>query len=59
MPIELGAEEIVCRDCGKSFVFSVSEQEFYQSKGFHKPLRCRDCRIKKKARFNERKNWRF
>ena len=39
-----------CRDCGTSFVFSVREQEFYQSKGFeNEPTRCADCRASRKA----------
>ena len=25
---------LVCKECGKEFVFSASEQEFYESKGF-------------------------
>lgn len=36
---------LTCRDCGKEFVFSVGEQEFYASKGLqHEPRRCPDCR---------------
>jgi hypothetical protein len=34
-----------CLDCGKEFVFSAHEQEFYASKGLtNEPLRCKDCR---------------
>ena len=41
---------IVCKDCGREFVFSASEQEFYAEKGFtNEPQRCRDCRAKFKA----------
>ncbi len=52
---------IVCKDCGKEFVFSVREQEFYKEKGFtNEPVRCKDCRDKKKAeRNNFRSNNRF
>jgi CxxC-x17-CxxC domain-containing protein len=36
---------LVCRDCGKEFVFSAGEQEFFQEKGFtHDPTRCPECR---------------
>jgi CxxC-x17-CxxC domain-containing protein len=36
---------LVCRDCGRDFVFSAGEQEFYQSRGLqHEPRRCPDCR---------------
>ncbi len=41
---------IVCKDCGREFVFSASEQEFYAEKGFtNEPQRCRDCRNARKA----------
>lgn len=47
---------IVCKDCGKEFVFTVREQEFYKEKGFtNEPVRCKECRDKKKA---ERNNFR-
>jgi CxxC-x17-CxxC domain-containing protein len=39
-----------CKDCGKPFVWTVGEQQFYQDKGFsNPPSRCQDCRAKKKA----------
>ena len=38
-----------CKDCGKEFVFTAGEQEFYAEKGFqNQPQRCRDCRNAKK-----------
>ncbi len=41
---------IVCKDCGKEFVFSEGEQEFYKEKGFENdPVRCPDCRRKTKS----------
>jgi ssDNA-binding Zn-finger/Zn-ribbon topoisomerase 1 len=41
-----------CRDCGKEFVFTAGEQEFYSQKGFlNDPVRCPDCRrARKRAR---------
>lgn len=40
---------IVCRDCGRDFVFTAGEQEFYASKGLqHDPVRCPDCRNARK-----------
>lgn len=34
-----------CRECGREFVFSGAEQEFYAEKGFKKwPRRCKECR---------------
>jgi hypothetical protein len=42
---------IQCSDCGASFTFSASEQEFYQSKGFTSdPKRCAFCRKANKDR---------
>ena len=41
---------LVCRDCGKEFVFTAGEQEFYAEKGFqNEPSRCRECRMAKKT----------
>jgi hypothetical protein len=43
-------KDLVCKDCGVTFVFTVGEQEFYAEKGFeNEPLRCRDCRNARKA----------
>ena len=43
-------KKIVCKDCGKEFIFTVGEQEFYKEKGFENdPVRCRDCRRARKA----------
>jgi len=40
---------LVCKDCGKEFIFSAGEQEFYAEKGFeNEPARCRDCRDKRR-----------
>jgi CxxC-x17-CxxC domain-containing protein len=39
-----------CRDCGKEFVFTAGEQQFYASKGLqHEPRRCNDCRNNRRA----------
>ena len=38
-----------CADCGMSFTFSASEQEFFANKGFtNEPKRCPDCRAARK-----------
>ena len=43
-------KKIICKDCGKEFVFLVGEQEFYKEKGFENdPVRCPDCRGARKA----------
>ncbi|RJQ38789.1 zinc-binding protein [Candidatus Microgenomates bacterium] len=47
-------QTLVCRDCNKDFVWTASEQEFYQQKGFQNaPVRCQACRTLKKARMND------
>ena len=38
-----------CAECGISFTFTASEQEFFASKGFeNEPKRCPECRQAKK-----------
>ena len=37
-----------CRDCGKEFTLTDGEINFYRSKGFELPNRCKSCRDKKK-----------
>ena len=45
---------LTCKECGKEFVFSASEQEFYAEKGFqNEPKRCKECRhARKEAKRN-------
>ena len=41
---------LTCRDCGRQFVFTSGEQEFYQSRGLmNEPGRCPGCRSARKA----------
>ncbi len=41
--------ELQCADCGATFTFTASEQEFFAGKGFtNDPKRCQDCRIARK-----------
>jgi CxxC-x17-CxxC domain-containing protein len=43
-------ETLTCRDCGRDFVFTSGEQEFYQSRGLmNKPGRCPECRSARKS----------
>ena len=43
-------KKITCKDCGKEFIFTVGEQEFFKEKGFdNDPVRCPDCRRARKA----------
>lgn len=43
--------QLVCRECGKSFLFSAGEQQFFHAKRLQNdPGRCLDCRAAYKAR---------
>lgn len=39
-----------CRDCGREFTLNDGEINFYRSKGFELPSRCKACRDKRKGR---------
>jgi CxxC-x17-CxxC domain-containing protein len=42
---------LVCKDCGREFSFSASEQEFFASKGYeNEPTRCPACRSARRGR---------
>lgn len=46
---------LTCRDCGRDFVFSVAEQEFFAEKGFqNNPGRCPECRTARKQSSRDR-----
>jgi CxxC-x17-CxxC domain-containing protein len=45
-------QTLTCRDCGQTFVFTAGEQAFYQERGFSPPMRCPDCRSRRKAERN-------
>jgi len=50
-------QTLTCRDCGREFVFTAGEQEFYAQKGFvHDPLRCPDCRRARKQGGNKQRS---
>ena len=48
---------LVCKECGKEFVFTAGEQEFYAERGFqNEPQRCKECRdARKNAARGDRK----
>jgi len=47
-------ELLKCVDCDTDFVFTVKEQQFYESKGLtNRPKRCQECRRKKRPHHNE------
>jgi len=46
---------LVCKDCGKEFVFTEGEQAFYKEKGFeNEPQRCPECRKARKQKNGNR-----
>lgn len=36
-------KKITCKDCGKTFVFTVEEQNFYKERHLKEPKRCKKC----------------
>jgi len=43
--------ELNCVNCGSDFVFTIEEQEFFQSKGFtNVPKSCPGCRAKRRQK---------
>jgi DNA-directed RNA polymerase subunit RPC12/RpoP len=55
--ISMEDKTIICKDCGKEFLFTAGEQEFFKEKGFENdPVRCPACRKARKAgRMNDRR----
>jgi CxxC-x17-CxxC domain-containing protein len=44
---------LTCRECGREFVFTAGEQEFYASRGLmNQPGRCPECRAVRRQRMN-------
>ena len=40
---------LICKECGEEFVFPISAQEYFESRGFiHSPQRCKTCHSKVK-----------
>ena len=45
MELALADKTLTCSECGKTFLFTVGEQEFYRSRGLqNEPGRCPECR---------------
>jgi CxxC-x17-CxxC domain-containing protein len=47
--VPLPDKTLTCADCGQEFLFSGDDQEFYQSRGFSEPKRCRSCRAQRRS----------
>ena len=39
---------LTCADCGQPFTFTADDQEFYATRGFSEPKRCRNCRTQRR-----------
>lgn len=48
MPDQFEDQNLECVDCQQSFVFTAGEQQFFSTKGFTPPKRCKPCREAKK-----------
>lgn len=47
-------KSLTCRECGREFPFTASEQEFYAQRGYtNEPGRCPECRAVRKAQRGE------
>lgn len=42
-------KELECIECGEKFVITVDDQQWYASKGFKEPKRCKNCRRLRRA----------
>lgn len=41
---------ITCRDCGREFLFTAGEQQFFAQRGYtNDPVRCPECRAARRA----------
>ncbi|HLY68058.1 MAG TPA: zinc-ribbon domain containing protein [Chloroflexota bacterium] len=53
--ISYADKTLTCRDCGQTFTFTVSEQQFFAERGFqNEPSRCPECRSARRARGGDR-----
>ncbi len=46
---EMSDQTLVCRQCGKEFLFTQGERLFYERKGLSLPHRCPQCRVAKNS----------
>ena len=52
MTVTISDVLLTCVDCGASFPFTAGEQRFYAERGLPRPIRCADCRAKRRAERN-------
>lgn len=51
-PATMDNESLTCIDCEAEFVYGDEERRFYLERGFKEPIRCLDCREKRRAERN-------
>jgi hypothetical protein len=47
MEVIMEDKDLVCIQCGNSFLFTVAQQERFKALGFDEPRRCKECRKRK------------
>lgn len=47
---DLNDQEITCKDCQQSFIFTAGEAKFFADRQFTTPARCKPCRDQRKAK---------
>lgn len=52
MALTLADQVIGCADCDTEFAFTVAEQLFYAERGIQRPVRCPECRARRRAERN-------
>lgn len=48
--------QAICTDCQSDYLFTYREQRFFQEQGWPPPKRCKECRLKRKRRYNQLNN---
>ena len=51
--MEICDRTVKCATCGRDFLFTTKEQEFFVGKGFKEPRHCRECRQQRKHERDE------
>jgi CxxC-x17-CxxC domain-containing protein len=51
--MEFSDRTVKCATCGRDFLFTTKEQEFFVGKGFKEPRHCRECRQQRKHERDE------
>jgi len=51
----MGVQILECRDCGAEFVFNEGEQTFFLAHDLKPPMRCGECRKKRRGAVQQRR----